>query len=290
MFIIISYCLNFLLKNISNKIYKQLIVNKRMFEKRGQVTIFIIIALVLVASVALFFFFRTKGIQKVGVGEEVEIDAFLKTCLEDKVYEGIELIGIQGGYVNLNGHLQKTFKFDDEKTFMNFSYLCYTRDYYAPCVPQEPVLMNRLKKELKNYISQDTEACFNGLASSFEKKGYEVKKDYKNFDIELTYDKMLVKINGKLTLDKSGEVKKYDDAKFLIQSSLYNTGFIVQRIINEEVKFCDFDELEYAMTHSKESIKKFVTGEEIKIYTILNKNTNEQFRFAVRGCVFPPGA
>lgn len=69
--------------------------------KRGQVTVFIILAVVLVASVALYFVFRDSvSTNKVPAEFESVYTNFLN-CLESDVLEGVDLLETQGGYINL---------------------------------------------------------------------------------------------------------------------------------------------------------------------------------------------
>jgi len=70
--------------------------------KRGQVTIFIIVAIVLVAAVGLYFITRSSVSQNASVptGLQPVYNNFL-TCLGDYTSEGISVLESQGGYLYL---------------------------------------------------------------------------------------------------------------------------------------------------------------------------------------------
>ena len=74
--------------------------------KRGQITVFIILGLVLLASASFFFYFRTvrlgEVIERVAAPEEiVPVVEYVETCLLDTGSAALELLGQQGGYINL---------------------------------------------------------------------------------------------------------------------------------------------------------------------------------------------
>ena len=118
-----------------------------MNSKKAQITIFIIVALVIVAGVALFFLMKT-GVVPNPLGRKVEVNSnvFLEQCLEDEIQETLEVLMAQGGYIS--NPLSVNFEFEDEKP-VNISYLCYTESDYVPCVNQEPMFLKHLKEYLK---------------------------------------------------------------------------------------------------------------------------------------------
>lgn len=72
-----------------------------MFKKRGQVTIFIIVAVIIVSVVAGFFVVRNFLIvQNIPENLEPVYTSFL-SCLEDDVLTGINVLESQGGYIYL---------------------------------------------------------------------------------------------------------------------------------------------------------------------------------------------
>ncbi|MCH7680743.1 hypothetical protein IID10_15485, partial [candidate division KSB1 bacterium] len=89
--------------------------------KSGQLTIFIIVGIFLVASVSLFFLSRAGFIpQLLGGKPETSANVFLDSCLEEEVDEVIELILRQGGYTE--NSLYVTFTFTDEGNPEDISY------------------------------------------------------------------------------------------------------------------------------------------------------------------------
>ena len=84
-------------KRSKSKIF---ITSPRLGQRKGQVTIFIIVGILLVSSVLLFFLSRAGFIPQLGGGKpETSVNAFLNTCLEKEIKESIELILKNGGYI-----------------------------------------------------------------------------------------------------------------------------------------------------------------------------------------------
>ncbi|MFT4310169.1 MAG: hypothetical protein ACMXYC_00905, partial [Candidatus Woesearchaeota archaeon] len=79
--------------------------------QRGQVTLFIILGIVLLFAVGLFFLFRSQ-IEEVDVRAKVyanptsSLEAYVAQCMEDVTYEGLLLLGQQGGYIDLPPHIR----------------------------------------------------------------------------------------------------------------------------------------------------------------------------------------
>ncbi len=254
--------------------------------KKGQVTIFIILSLVFVVIAILFFVFKGTILTETTGKTELNPSKEFSSCIEDSVKANIKLISSQGGYAS--NKLNLSFQFEGEdKT--DISYLCYQQNNYLSCINQQPMLMQHLKNELKNQISNDVENCFNQIVSSFEESGETVNEAYNGFDVNLYEDKVVVSINGNINTEKSGSTASYSNLNTVVYSHFYELGIVAQEIVSQEARFCNFEQVGYMLIHPEYDIKKFRTGSSDTIYTIIYKDSNEKFRFAVRSCVIPPG-
>lgn len=255
--------------------------------KRGQMAIFIILGVAFVSLIALYFI--STGKTKIFLGEKTETnpDAFLRACIEDKVRESINILLSQGGYIS--NPLNKTFKFDEDDGFKDISYLCYTQNNYLPCVNQKPLLIQHLKKEIKNYISDDLEGCFNSLKTSLEKKNFDVEMKYNGFDVELMPERLAIQTDSELTLTKTEETSKKENFRLIFPTKFYELAEVVQEIVAQEGEYCNFEYVGYMLLHPEFEIEKFSAGDLIMIYTVKHRESKEKFRFAVKSCVIPPG-
>jgi hypothetical protein len=261
----------------------------RIKNKSGQVTIFIIIAVIIIAIIILFFMLRKQNQPNTGGNPQENPGSFLDTCLKDRLTEAVDTISSQGGYVDPKFY--KRFKFENETSYNNLAYLCYTQNYYVPCINQEPMLLSHLKLELHDYLKTDVENCFKFLGQNLENKGYVVEAKYNNFNVVLDERGVIINISGEIDLTKKngGGNSIETNFKAMLPSKFYNLAKVAQEIVSQEAQFCNFNNLGYMLFYPEWKINKFKTGDSVTIYTIENRDSKEKFRFAVRGCVIPPG-
>mgnify|MGYP001601640950 CR=1 FL=1 len=105
------------------------ILRSPKMNERGQVAILIIVAVVIaIAVLAVFLYPRIK----VAVSTEVNPSQFLQSCIESDLRNDMALLSQNGGYrapegvVNYGGQ--------------QYKYLCYTSQFYAKCVVQQPLI------------------------------------------------------------------------------------------------------------------------------------------------------
>ncbi len=256
--------------------------------KKGQITIFIVLAIVLVGLILLFILLRTGIIPNNFIErKEINPNTFLENCLEEKIKKTAETISFQGGYIS--NTLNKTFKFDDDKEAHSISYLCYNQNYYLPCVNQEPMLIQHLKKEIKKEIKNEVENCFNELKITLEEEGFSVSSSYSGFEINLEPKQIILDLNAELNIDKSGEISTQKNFKIIVANDIYDNAIVVQEIVSQEARYCNFDFLGFMILYNEFNIDKYRTSDLSTIYSVEKKQSKEKFRFAIRSCVIPPG-
>lgn len=254
--------------------------------KKGQVTIFIIVGILIVASASLFFALRAGFLPQLGGGKpESNVNAFLNTCLEGEIRDAIDLILINGGYTQPK--LSTTFLLDG-KTLSEINYLCYAQGDYDVCLNQEPMLFESVKNEIKEYTSQIVENCFYDMVSSFERQGNDVSSEYNSFEVLITPKKVEILVDSKVTLTRTGETTIQENFKVTASTRLYELLNVVQKIINKEATDCNFNHQAYELFYPEFDIEKTSTIDSSDIYTVEHDKTKEKFIFATRGCVIPP--
>jgi hypothetical protein len=255
-----------------------------METRKGQVTIFIVVAIILIITVITFFLFRLNVIPEIGGSSGEDPNKFFSTCIESEIEDVLQLILENGGYISPENHLLYNNK--------TIAYLCYNKNYYQSCINQEPVYIKHLESEIKSYVSDEIRNCFDELAINLEKKGYVVNAKYNGFEVNVVPKKIIIDINAQTTLTKSGETNRQDDFSVVKPSGLFEIANVAREIINQESKYCSFEYLGYMLFYPQYSIDKKAVGQGAtasKIYTVENEKTREKLNFAVRGCEIPPG-
>src|SRR3989338_8642552 len=100
--------------------------------KRGQMTIWIIVAMVLVLAIVLFFLLRGEITPKVGEKIEENPKSYIASCVKKNVEEAVEIMLPHGGFISP----------EHTKLYNNITvaYLCYNSLYYDLCISEHPIL------------------------------------------------------------------------------------------------------------------------------------------------------
>ncbi len=254
--------------------------------KKGQVTVFIIIAVIVVSILVSFFLFRGAILPQLGEKPEKNPNAFLESCMEEEVTNTIKTLYRQGGY--MKNPLNKSFKFEGETLPADISYLCYTPSDYRTCTPQEAKLIKHLEEEIHDEILEEMNNCFEDLKSSLERGGYDVEASYRGFEVDLIKRNIVIPIDTELSITKSGETTKHESFKIIYPSRIYELAFMVQEIINSEATTGEFSH--YSIFFYPDfDINKYRTADSSVIYSVQYKEDVDKFRFAVRGGVMSSG-
>ena len=260
----------------TNKFCNQNLFNKN---KRGQVTIFIIIGLIIVVSGILIYLFYPKIKTTIG-GEEKSPQAYIQSCIEQDIKEAVEKISIQGGSISPINYIF----YNDTK----IEYLCYTNEYYRPCTIQQPMLKKHIESEITKDIDQDVDACFNSLKENYEKRGYVVELKRGEKIVELQPNKISTNFNYSLTLTK-GDTQRYDSFSVVLNNNLYELVSIANDIIWWENTYGDAEVTTYMTYNHNIKAEKLTKGSGERIYILTNRNTQNKFKFAVRSQAWPAG-
>jgi len=255
--------------------------------KRGQITIFVILGLMLVALVFMFLNLKKDKPNEIGGKSEKDIRGFFESCLETKVKQTVGILMERGGY--FDNPLNISFKFRNTTEIENISYLCYTSREFISCTNQEPMLMNHLRDEIHREISNQVRICFDEIATSLEKQGETVEAKYSGFSVEIAPRKINIYVDGEITSTKSEQTTTQKDIKAVFPSRLHEVTRVVQEIVNQEATYCNFELLGFMLFYPEFEINKYMTRNSTAIYTVKHNKGVEKFNFAVRSCSFPPG-
>lgn len=153
--------------------------DKHSHMKKGQVTVFIILGILILFSIAIASYLYQRQTrtptQIVGVPETLDpqlITDYVNSCIKKVAQEGVYKLAAQGGYFNPKGATQ----YGDEGDFLPVHY------YFGPAVVPYAVngtLVNftplsAITTKLSRYIAQELPSCLD--FSTFEQRGYFVEQ------------------------------------------------------------------------------------------------------------------
>lgn len=248
-----------------------------MKNKKGQVTLFIIIGIIVVVSALLIFIFKPKIISSTTRLDTQNPSAYIDACIEDKIDETLNQIYLNGGDLNPSAFVI----YDSEK----IGYLCYTNEYNKPCVNQQPLLESHIKNEINSEIKDELNNCFDSLEENYKRKGYEVNLQKGILNIEIQTEKIIFDLtNYEITVTKQN-TESYDSFGISMKSDLYTILSIVNNIIEEEIKIGDVNTMMYMTAFRNFKLEKNQISGGTTVYVLTNKDTQTKFQFASRSHV-----
>ena len=250
-----------------------------MNKKRGQVTIFIIIAIVIVALRVLLYLLIPQLRVDFGFTTD-DPSSFIQNCMEDSIRDAVETISLQGGSLNPENY----FLYNDNR----IEYLCYTNEFYIPCVVQQPLLKQHIENEIKESIRAESDSCFNSLRQTFESQGFDVNFENNNIEVELLPNIVSVNYNRGLSLTKDS-TERYERLNVIINHNLYELMSIANSILGMEVQFGDSETTIYMNYYHDLKVEKKKQTDGTTIYILTDRNTQDKFQFASRSIAWPPG-
>jgi len=251
---------------------------KSINEKRGQVTIFIILAIIVVATIVGYFLLRSNPVSEINPQENPQ--AFIEKCLKYNVEKSSEKVFSLGGALNAENYLlfNKT----------NVRFLCHTVQNNVLCKIEDPVM----KKTMEDSIREDSlgkiMACFNDLKKSFE--NYEYVDESLNYTVEILPQTIKATALKKITISKDDQSQQFNSFISEEYSPAYNFILITNGIIRDEldcecgVSSCTSDITLLAQTNLGFRLGLDITPRMERVYSIQDRMTNQEFKFAVRNC------
>jgi hypothetical protein len=254
--------------------------------KRGQVTIFIIIALVIVGAVLLFFFLRQKVDVSGGLpSAEEDPEKFLEVCVNQELEKIVDQISRQGGSYDLSANNTLKMRLDNRE----FLILCYTTNFYASCINQKPMLLNHIKSEIKTHVKERVDNCLDQLDSALKEEAYNVELRKGDFNVSLARNRVILDYDISFSAEKAGKTLSIEDFRSVLRYPLYDLAVVAQEIVSQEAEYCNFEYIGFMQLYPEFRIDKFKTGNGENVYTVTHKLSGKEFKFGVLGCVFPPG-
>jgi hypothetical protein len=254
--------------------------SKKKRSKKAQVTIFVIIGIVIIGLAILVYLFYPKIRSTLGFAEE-NPSQFLQRCLEDDVLTNLEILSSQGGSLNPEHY----YLYQDEK----LEYLCYTEEYFLPCVVQKPLLERSIENEIEIAIQSQFNACLEDMKNNFEGRGYRVNIEEEGLDVELLPEFVGINFGSSITLTKGEDVQRYNTARANIRSDLFDLVSIAGSILNWEASYGDAETTAYMDYYRDLKVEKYKQSDGTTVYILTNRDSEDKFQFASRSVAWPPG-
>ena len=250
-----------------------------MEKKKGQVTIFIIIGILIIVLGILIYAFYPQI--KTTFGFEADNpSAFIQECLEEKIVNDLDMLSLQGGSLEPEHYIL----YENEKV----EYLCYTNEYYKTCVVQQPMLKNHIEAEIKESIQERVTECFDNLEKNYLGKNYGVELREGGVEIELLPKRVIVTSNRSLILTKDG-TEIYDSFEVIVHNNIYELVSVANSILKWETNLGDSETTTYMNYYHDLKVEKKKQTDGSTVYILTDRNNGNKFQFSSRSIAWPPG-
>ncbi len=167
-------------------------LNMSLFARRGQVTLFVVIAIVLIGGILLYYFSLKKADSQVSeFGGDVE--EFVKSCVERVSPEVILRVSEGGGYY-----------FAPEYSLDSGAVAYYRIDRGSAAFPE----LSDIEEEISRYISNKLFFCTKNFVDF---KKYNISQGKIKVDTKIENDKVLVSVKYPLKIELGDEVSIFSD-------------------------------------------------------------------------------
>lgn len=248
-----------------------------MINKRGQVTIFIILAIAIVAVVILLFTQTDIGLFFM---EKPPLEQ-IKTCMQESTEQAVDIVSVQGGSVNPENY----YLYQGNKV----EYLCYSEGYYERCIMQKPLLKQSVENEIEEYIENKVINCVDDIKSSLKEKGYSVTSKQPEVVVEIVSNNILISLEGIDLIIRKDQTESYKSIKTDLDSDYYNLLLTASSILNWEARYGDSETMSYMMYYPSLKVEKKEQSDGTTVYILTNRNSLDKFMFASRSGAMPPG-
>ena len=207
-------------------------------KKRGQITLFIIVGVVLVSATFLTIYYRDNILDLASdlnllKTEEVPIEAkgiqdFVLDCIKETTVEGLDLIGRQGGYVEIPKDsipVGTANIFSNKLTYIrgfDTAYWFYQKDNEVD-VKNIPTI-SFIEKELEKYVEDNLGNCFDNF-SVFE--DYNIIHRMAGVNAEISDNEVVVEVDMPLSGGKGDVSFRFYEFNYEMDSyfgKLYDLG------------------------------------------------------------------
>ena len=200
--------------------------------KKGQLSIFVIIAIAILAGVIIYFIARGVGPSEIS-GEMGRVFSYYESCIEDETRGAIELAGSQGGYIEVPEYApgSEYAPFSSEMNFLGFSIPYW---YYISgngVIKEQVPSINNIEDEIARYVEDGIANC---NFDNFYSQGYEIEIGEPSADVSITERKVEVNVNSNLAARRGEESARKTSYNVEINSKIGKYYNIAKKIYEKE--------------------------------------------------------
>jgi hypothetical protein len=249
--------------------------NMSVVQKRGQVTIFIIIAIIVVAIILFSYFYLYPKYMS-----QSDKRPMLDRCIQDEMKKQIVSLSLDAGMPDSKFR----YMYLDE----NISFICYTNEYYKPCVVQQPFLKETFEKSLSKKMEPVIQQCYDNAINDLITRGNDVSSGDIKTNITIDPNGVSVLIDAPTSVSNGKSSASFSKIRVNLESNIYTILAVASSLLQFESSYGDSDTSSFNFYYPDLNVQKIRRDDSVKIYIITDKK-DIKYRFASRSYAWPPG-
>ena len=249
--------------------------NMSVIQKRGQVTIFIVVAIIIAALILFsYFYLYPKYVS------QADKRPILDRCIQDEIQKQIVSLSLDAGMPDSKFR----YMYLDE----NISFICYTNEYYKPCVVQQPFLKEAFEKSLAKNMQPVIQQCYDRAISDLVARGNEVISGDIKTNLTIDPNGVSVLINAPTSVSSGEASVSFSKIRVNLASNIYTILMVANSLLQFESTYGDSDTSSFMYYYPDLNVQKIRRDDSVKIYIITDKK-DIKYKFASRSYAWPPG-
>ena len=195
------------------------IVRNSSKKKMGQVTIFIIIAIIIIAAIAAYFIFRNQLI-RIGISADMQpVYTTFLSCLEERTLTGVSVLESQGGYIELPEFEQGSdyMPFSSQLNFLGnpipYWYYVSGNNFEKEQVPTKTEMEN----QLESFINEKIRGC---VFDGYYEQGFEIIQGEPKANVLIRNNDIVVNLNMNVNIKKANESANVANHQITVKTNL----------------------------------------------------------------------
>ncbi len=217
-------------------------MNDKLFNKKGQLMIFVIIAIIIVAGAIIYFLVREKIIAGEIPSELRAVFDYYGKCIEQEARTAIELAGSQGGYVNVNElEYRPGSEYAPSSSQLNFLGFPIPYWYYISgngLTKEQVPKKSDIENGIADYIRERVNDC---NFDYFYEQGFGIEFGKPEARVDINDEKIVIEVISDLTVSRGENKGRKKEYSIEINSKLGKFYEIARKIYNRENKDAIFD-------------------------------------------------
>jgi len=173
--------------------------NTLIFGKRGQMSIFVIAAIVIVVGVVAYFLVWGNLETKDYPQEFNDVFDYYQSCIEIETKSALDLAGSQGGYVEVNDYIPGS-EYAPSSSHLNFLGIPVPYWYYVAgngIIKEQVPSLTEIESQVEDFVAEGLKNCD---FENYFANGFVIEREDAEVNVEIRETKVIVDVSSDLSV------------------------------------------------------------------------------------------